>query len=55
MLKRNDIIKSKVDLLQNLELDFSLTCIEQASSSTRPLHTVLGLSLTPCSFFLGGW
>lgn len=54
MLKRNDIMKSKVDLLQNSELAFLLTCLEQASSSTRPLHTVLGLSLTPCSFFLGG-
>lgn len=52
MLYRNDIIKSKVDVLRNVsdaELAFSLTCLEQASPSARPLCIVLGLSPTPCS------
>lgn len=54
---RNDMIKSKVDVLRNVsdvELAFSLTCREQASSSDKPLCRVLDSSPTPCSSRLGG-
>lgn len=57
MFCRNDIIKSKVDVLRNVsdvELAFSLTHQEQASPSTRPLGRVLDSSPTPCSSRLGG-
>lgn len=49
---RNDMIKSKVDVLRNVsnvELAFSLTCREQASPSDKPPCRVLDSSPTPCS------